>query len=777
MKENFEKNENFWNFFQAGGTLHLEAPSYVKRPADDELYNAILNGEFCYILTARQMGKSSLMIRTAHQLKQQGVCTAIIDLTQIGTDEITAKQWYLGLITHIKEQFSLDVEPETWWNDHASLSVVQCFIGFLRDVVLVDIEKPVVIFIDEIDATLKLNFADDFFATIRSIYNARASNPIYQRLTFALFGVATPSDLIKDRTRTPFNIGHQIDLREITPQDANVFLKALAEAGNDHTKQVFDRVFYWTYGHPYLTQKLFDALVKDSEIELTSEQVDATVDRLFFLEDSTRETNLRYVLDKVKESSQKVKLLSVYRKVHAGKIVPEDERSVEQSQLKVLGLVRSSDGVLQVRNEIYRRVFDQKWIKANTPVDWTRRIAVISTVLVFILATAFGIWMYRQNTLTTDAQAQILVDNFHSTNSAEVRITSLAGLFELGKDEQARRLFFEELDITNQISLFDLTRPQNVSDKLITVVKGLYVFLDDNETGNVLLNAMAQPLRELDDPTAINLAIEIEEWLLGRQYGATGDFAQAIDAYEIAIRLNQRNPGTYFDRSLAYQGLNEYEKTLTDLQKVVSLDTSRKAKIQQVIEQDNNLFTYLGLHRGSFPVVADWFPTLTPTATVTPKPTNSPSRISTSTKTPTSTPTAPLSPIMTLTFILTPTPTRGPTRTPTAVVNVVSLQTPLQGRTYKNPVVFQWAGTLGPNQRFQVFVHHIESGYSIQSSLLKNRIWYGDLPASRTGEWRWTVSVIENRERVFTSFEQMFWLDPGFGIGVSPISPPPTPKP
>ena len=65
-----------------------------------------------------------------------------------------------------------------------------------------------VIFIDEIDSTLSLPFTDDFYAAIRYVYNARARAPEFQRLSFVLIGVATPSDLISDPKRTPFNIGN-----------------------------------------------------------------------------------------------------------------------------------------------------------------------------------------------------------------------------------------------------------------------------------------------------------------------------------------------------------------------------------------------------------------------------------------------------------------------------------------------------------------------------------------------------------------------------------------
>ena len=114
------------DFFVAGGTLRSDAPSYVERPADDELFNLALAGTFCYVLTPRQMGKSSLMIRTARRLQAQGVHTAIVDLTSIGT-KVTVEQWYLSLLNQLKRRLRLTADVETWWQAHASLGHVQRF--------------------------------------------------------------------------------------------------------------------------------------------------------------------------------------------------------------------------------------------------------------------------------------------------------------------------------------------------------------------------------------------------------------------------------------------------------------------------------------------------------------------------------------------------------------------------------------------------------------------------------------------------------------------------
>lgn len=152
--------------YQIGGSLSSNAPSYVERQADVELYSALKQGEFCYVLSSRQMGKSSLLVRTRHRLQLEGFKCSSVDMTNIGSENTTPSQWYKGIVGELWSGFKLlgKINLKTWWQEQEDISVLQRLSRFIAEVLLVQFPtERLLIFIDEIDSILSLDFpVDDF---------------------------------------------------------------------------------------------------------------------------------------------------------------------------------------------------------------------------------------------------------------------------------------------------------------------------------------------------------------------------------------------------------------------------------------------------------------------------------------------------------------------------------------------------------------------------------------------------------------------------------------
>jgi len=355
------------NFYVTGGTLRRDAVSYVRRGADEEIYEGLRCGDFCYVLTARQMGKSSLMVRTAARLREEGIGVAVLDLTAIGQN-LNAEHWYYGLLGHIGRQLGIGIELKEFWLSHTLLSPFQRWMTAIREVLLVRDQRQIIVFIDEIDAVRGLPFStDEFFAGIRGLYNERAEDSEFRRLTFCLLGVASPANLIRDTRTTPFNIGRRIELHDFTRQEAALLEQGLGR-GTRTSANLLDRVFYWTGGQPYLTQRLCQAIAEDSSLR-DVQGVDQLCARLFLSKQAReRDSNLIFVRELMLHGeADTTSLLTLYTQVHRRKPVPDDEANPFVSALRLTGITRTEQGRLRVRNRIYERNFDIRWVRDNLP--------------------------------------------------------------------------------------------------------------------------------------------------------------------------------------------------------------------------------------------------------------------------------------------------------------------------------------------------------------------------------------------------------------------------
>ncbi|MEG4094680.1 AAA-like domain-containing protein, partial [Microcoleus sp. Pol8_D1] len=355
--------------YQVGGSLEYEHPTYVKRQADSELYDSLIAGEFCYVLNSRQMGKSSLLVKTMKRLREKaGFKCMAIDLTDIGRE--SSDCWYFGIISELVRGGALSrkVDVDSWWQQRQLLSPSQRLSQFIEDILLTEISQNIVIFIDEIDSILKLSWKDDFFLLIRASYNKRAMNSEYKRLAFCLLGVATPADLIRDKDRTPFNIGKAIDLTGFTFDEARPALipGLMLERSEEISEKILAEVFNWTNGQPFLMQRLCRLMVYHSA--RGSSDVEDLVQKYVIdnWEANDELEHLKTIRDRLLLDYQDrtALLLGIYQQIltDAEQKIPADN-SLDQRRLQLSGLVVKRNGYLQVYNPIYAAIFNLDWVQ------------------------------------------------------------------------------------------------------------------------------------------------------------------------------------------------------------------------------------------------------------------------------------------------------------------------------------------------------------------------------------------------------------------------------
>jgi WD40 repeat protein len=352
------------HYYKVGGSLRYGHPTYIMRNADHELYTALKQQEFCFVLNSRQMGKSSLRVRTMKTLVQEGFNCVAIDLGILGRFS-NCEQWYGGLVSDLWRKLRLTEginDDLNWWRSRQELAPIQRFSQFIEDVLLTKITIEIIIFLDEIDNIISLDFRDDFIGLIRTCYEKRTEEPAYNRLTFCLLGVAAPSILRIDKQTTPFNIGRAIHLSGFTLTEAQPLLSGL-QGKVTRPEIILAEILHWTKGQPFLTQKLCYLIVRCGESPHPDVKQIVTEHLIDNWEQQDEPEHLKTIRDRLLYNRQdKARLLGLYQQILQQRGIPIDD-SEEQVELRLSGLVVRDRDKLVVRNPIYKAVFNLTWVK------------------------------------------------------------------------------------------------------------------------------------------------------------------------------------------------------------------------------------------------------------------------------------------------------------------------------------------------------------------------------------------------------------------------------
>jgi DNA-binding NarL/FixJ family response regulator len=329
---------------KVGGALTTQdASRYIERQAEQEAIRDLKNREYILIFEPRQQGKTSLINYIMRHPKLNDTKTIYIDTSTL--DRSTQENWLKTICSRIldklQEEFGLYTElpnipkNSTEWRQ------------FLFSIATLAHRNEIflILALDEIGAVPIPN-PIDFFSVIRDIYNSRQAEPVFFHLTFLLVGSFHPRDLIEDDKISPFNIAKRIRLYDFTQNQVRQLVGKL-KWSDEQTEEIVERIYYWTNGQPYLTQKLCETLNSDT----STENIDISVRALQWEDDNHLPNILKLI------NGDEIK--NYIRRVLSGeKIIFFPAANKQQTQMELIGILKAdADGFCTIRNHIYERAF------------------------------------------------------------------------------------------------------------------------------------------------------------------------------------------------------------------------------------------------------------------------------------------------------------------------------------------------------------------------------------------------------------------------------------
>lgn len=378
-------------FFSVGAPLHAVRAGYIPRRADDLLFEAVTAGRYAHVLAPNRTGKSSLIAAVSARVESANIRVATLDLKQIAPKESDTDvgRWFYNLAYRLLRQLRIRMDLQEWWQDKALLTNRQRLFEFYAEIILPQIDGNIVVFVDSLMAIEGPKFAPPLLASVRAAHDARVMDPDFQRLTFVLVGECDPVDLIDDPMQSPFNVSQAINLRDFDRNQLDLFATELNLAAED-AKLALDRVYHWTNGQPYLSQKLARAISRTTFTEDLNEAIDKLVVQQMSGRAATRnEPHLSHLHATLLASPQPDAVLNLYGRIRKGVDVATDLGQSAQRRLLSQGLVVLDEhGSLQPRNRIYEMVFTARWANENLPSHW-RVVAYVVAAILMMLAVPF----------------------------------------------------------------------------------------------------------------------------------------------------------------------------------------------------------------------------------------------------------------------------------------------------------------------------------------------------------------------------------------------------
>jgi len=328
---------------------------YVERAADRQLRSIVEGmGRPGYVLVARQMGKTNLLLNARRTLERPDFLFVYVDLSA----RLDSLEQYFALLLNtahaVHPQLFDSLVTSNFPRDNYSAAT---FDGILRSV-LKHYRGKLVFILDEIDSLANYSFSDRVFSHIRSMYFSRTNFPDYGRVTYILSGVAEPSELIKDKNVSPFNIGQKIFLNDFSEQEFAFFLQ---KARLSISREVADRIFYWAGGNPRITWEICSEVEALLEARAaTASDVDEITSNLYITTfDRAPVDHIRTLAQTDRDIRAAIKSL---RSGHVSEISDKVRSKLYLAGITSMQSEGAGGAILKIKNKVVDFALSERWL-------------------------------------------------------------------------------------------------------------------------------------------------------------------------------------------------------------------------------------------------------------------------------------------------------------------------------------------------------------------------------------------------------------------------------
>lgn len=315
--------------------------------------------QYFLVHAPRQTGKTTLLHQLAQKLNKAGKYVAsVCSFEAAGYQSITVEDANEVLMNAISRTARIFLSGDELPPAPANYTKSPYLLGtYLSDWSL-SLQKPLVLLIDEIDAL----YDDVLISTLRQLRDGFQTRPLNFPQSIGLVGLRDIRDY-RMRARqdnpsigagSPFNVKAQSFFLNIFSKEEvrNLLDQHTQETGQVFTETVFEKLYAYSGGQPWLTNALANEIVakmlnNDYSQTITSEMVETAKESLI----AQRQTHLDSLVDKINEDRVRPIVMSII----SGENPDFDGFDDAMRYCRDLGII-SFDSPIRFANPIYREI-------------------------------------------------------------------------------------------------------------------------------------------------------------------------------------------------------------------------------------------------------------------------------------------------------------------------------------------------------------------------------------------------------------------------------------